>query len=137
MEIWTDGSIDPRSAIAQAAHILHDQLAMFVGEGLVVEQEEKVIEEPKSRLNENLFRRIDELDLSVRSANYLENADIKYIGELVQKSEAEMLRTKNFGRKSLSEIKDILGEMGLGLGMKLEGFPARAELEKLKDTVEA
>lgn len=136
MEIWTNGSIDPRSAVAQAAHILLDQLGIFVGEGLIVEKEEPVISEPKKKLNENLFRRIEEIELSVRSANCLENADIKYIGELVQKTEAEMLRTKNFGRKSLNEIKEILGEMGLSLGMKLEDFPARKELEQLKEQVD-
>ncbi|NLF24934.1 MAG: DNA-directed RNA polymerase subunit alpha, partial [Deltaproteobacteria bacterium] len=80
MEIWTDGTVDPRSAVAQAAHIMVDQLTMFVGEGLVVEEEAPKFEEPKRTLNENLFRRIDELELSVRSANCLENADIKYIG---------------------------------------------------------
>lgn len=137
MEIWTDGSVDPRSAVAEAAHILVDQLGMFVGEQLVVEREEPVSEEPKKKLNDNLFRRIDELELSVRSANCLENADIKYIGELVQKTEAEMLRTKNFGRKSLNEIKEILTEMGLGLGMKLDGFPARRDLDQLKEAPEA
>ncbi|MCB0351975.1 MAG: DNA-directed RNA polymerase subunit alpha [Bdellovibrionales bacterium] len=131
MEIWTDGSIDARSAVAQAAHILVDQLGLFVGEGFVVEEEEPKQEAPKRQLNENLFRRIEEIELSVRSANCLENADIKYIGELVQKTEAEMLRTKNFGRKSLNEIKEILSEMGLALGMKLEDFPAREELEKM------
>jgi DNA-directed RNA polymerase subunit alpha len=131
MEIWTDGSIDPRSAVAQGAHILVDQLGLFVGEGFIVEHEEPKEEEPKKKLNENLFRRIEEIELSVRSANCLENADIKYIGELVQKTEAEMLRTKNFGRKSLNEIKEILSEMGLSLGMKLEDFPAREELEKM------
>ena len=131
MEIWTDGSIDPRSAVAQAAHILVDQLNLFVGEGFIVEEQEPVEDEPKTKLNENLFRRIEEIELSVRSANCLENADIKYIGELVQRTEAEMLRTKNFGRKSLNEIKEILGEMGLALGMKLEDFPAREELEKM------
>jgi DNA-directed RNA polymerase subunit alpha len=136
VEIWTNGSIDPRSAIAQSAHILVDQLALFVGQDLIVEKEEPVIEEPKKRLNENLFKRIDELDLSVRSANCLENADIKYIGELVQKSEGEMLRTKNFGRKSLNEIKEILTEMGLSLGMRLEEFPARDELEKQRETAD-
>lgn len=133
MEIWTNGSIDPRSAVAQAAHILVDQLGLFVGENLVVEQVEVKSNEPKSRLNENLFRRIDEIELSVRSANCLENADIKYIGELVQKSEGEMLRTKNFGRKSLNEIKEILTEMGLGLGLKLDNFPSRKDLEALKE----
>ena len=133
VEIWTNGSIDPRSAVAQAAHILHDQLNVFVGDGIVIEEEVQRSEEPKKRFNENLFRRIDEIELSVRSANCLENADIKYIGELVQKTEAEMLRTKNFGRKSLNEIKEILGEMGLSLGMKLEEFPTRASLEQLKE----
>ncbi len=136
MEIWTNGSVDPRSAIAEAAHILVDQLGMFVGTDLVVEKEEPVKEEPKKKLNDNLFRRIDEIELSVRSANCLENADIKYIGELVQKTEAEMLRTKNFGRKSLNEIKEILSEMGLSLGMKLEGFPSRKELEQIKENPE-
>lgn len=131
MEIWTDGSIDARSAIAQAAHILVDQFSMFVGEGLVVEQDEPKIEEPRRQLNENLFRRIEEIELSVRSANCLENADIKYMGELVQRSEAEMLRTKNFGRKSLNEIKDILTQMGLTLGMRLEDFPSREVLDKM------
>jgi len=136
MEIWTDGSVDPRSAVAQAAHILLDQLGLFIGEGLIVEEEEPKEAEPKRRLNENLFRRIEEIELSVRSANCLENADIKYIGELVQKTEAEMLRTKNFGRKSLTEIKEILSEMGLGLGMKLEDFPGREELDRMKEPVE-
>jgi DNA-directed RNA polymerase subunit alpha len=133
MEIWSNGSIDPRSAVAQAAHIFVDQLGIFVGEDLIVEREEPKSEEPSKRWNENLFRRIDELELSVRSANCLENADIKYIGELVQKSEAEMLRTKNFGRKSLNEIKEILSEMGLSLGLKLEEFPARRELDQMKE----
>lgn len=131
MEIWTDGSIDSRSAVAQAAHILVDQLNLFVGDGLVVEEEPVIEEEPKKQLNENLFRRIEEIELSVRSANCLENADIKYIGELVQRSEAEMLRTKNFGRKSLNEIKEILSNMGLSLGMKLEEFPERAALDSM------
>jgi DNA-directed RNA polymerase subunit alpha len=132
IELWTNGSIDPRSAVAQAAHILVDQLGIFVGENLIVEEEQPKIEEPKSKLNENLFRRIEEIDLSVRSANCLENADIKYIGELVQKSEGEMLRTKNFGKKSLNEIKDILTKMGLSLGMVLEEFPSRKDLDQLK-----
>ena len=136
MENWTDGSIDPRTAVAQASHILHDQLSIFISEGMILEREEPKVEVPKKKINEHLFRRIDEIELSVRSANCLENADIKYIGELVQKSEAEMLRTKNFGRKSLNEIKEILGGMGLTLGMKLDGYPARLDLEKIKDTAE-
>lgn len=136
MEIWTDGSIDPRSAVAQAAHILVDQLGLFVGEDLIAEREEPKAEEPKSKFNESLFRRIDELELSVRSANCLENADIKYIGELVQKTEGEMLRTKNFGRKSLNEIKEILTGMGLKLGMEIGDFPSRKELDQMKEVVD-
>jgi DNA-directed RNA polymerase subunit alpha len=136
MEIWSNGSIDPRSAVAQAAHILVDQLALFVGQDLILEREEPKAEDKGARWDENLFRRIDELELSVRSANCLENADIKYIGELVQRSEAEMLRTKNFGRKSLNEIKEILGQMGLSLGLKLEEFPSRRDLDAMKDTTD-
>lgn len=134
IEIWTNGSIDPRSAVAQAAHILVDQLGVFVGENLIVEKEEPKIDEPRKKFNENLFRKIEEIELSVRSANCLENADIKYIGELVQKSEAEMLRTKNFGRKSLNEIKDLLVTMGLNLGMKIDEFPLRKELDSIRET---
>jgi DNA-directed RNA polymerase subunit alpha len=112
---------------------LVDQLGIFVGQDLIVEREEPKTEEPSKRWNDNLFRRIDELELSVRSANCLENADIKYIGELVQRTEAEMLRTKNFGRKSLNEIKEILNEMGLSLGLKLEEFPSRRDLDQMKE----
>ncbi len=136
MEIWTDGTIDARSAIAQAAHILREQLSIFVGENLIIEEEPVRLEEPKKRLNENLFRRIEEIELSVRSANCLENADIKYMGELVQRTEGEMLRTKNFGRKSLNEIKELLTEMGLSLGMRLEDFPSREELDQRREPVD-
>jgi DNA-directed RNA polymerase subunit alpha len=87
-------------------------------------------------LNENLFRSVDELEFSVRSQNCLQNADIKYIGELVQKSEQEMLRTKNFGHKSLNEIKEILREMGLELGMKIDHFPSREEIENRRRATE-
>ena len=134
LEVWTDGSISAEDAVSGAAYILRDQLSVFTGtEEVVTEEVEKKVEEIGPRLNENLFRRIDELELSVRSSNCLENADIKYIGELVQRTEAEMLRTKNFGRKSLNEIKEILTEMGLNLGMKLESFPPRHELDKLSE----
>src|SRR5690606_20569230 len=125
LESWTDGSIDPRTAVAQAAHILHDQLSLFVGEGLVLEREEPIAEIPQKKFSENRFRKIDEIELSVRSANCLDNADIKYIGELVQRSEADLLRFKNFGRKSLYEIKERLSEMGLSLGTKIDDFPDR------------
>jgi DNA-directed RNA polymerase subunit alpha len=84
-------------------------------------------------LNPNLFKSVDELELSVRSANCLQNANIRYIGELVQRTESEMLKTKNFGRKSLNEIKEVLASMGLELGMALEGFPERKEVERLRE----
>jgi len=133
LEVWTDGSIDAEEAVKSAAYILRDQLSVFTGAEEVPEVvvEEVVDEGPK--LNENLFRRIDELELSVRSSNCLENADIKYIGELVQRSEAEMLRTKNFGRKSLNEIKEILGEMEIYLGMKIDNYPTRADLDRMSE----
>jgi DNA-directed RNA polymerase subunit alpha len=102
-----------------------------------MEAEEPTREEPRNKLNDNLFRRIDELELSVRSANCLENADIKYIGELVQRTEGEMLRTKNFGRKSLNEIKEILTGMSLSLGIKIDSFPSRAELDQRREQPEA
>jgi DNA-directed RNA polymerase subunit alpha len=87
------------------------------------------LEEPEP-VNPNLFRSVDELELSVRSANCLQNANIRYIGELVQRTEGEMLKTKNFGRKSLNEIKEVLQSMGLSLGMRLENYPSRKELEQ-------
>ena len=133
LEVWTDGSISPEEAVRGAAYILRDQLSVFTGVEEIVEEVTHKEEEAAPKLNENLFRRIDELELSVRSSNCLENADIKYIGELVQRSEAEMLRTKNFGRKSLNEIKEILSEMGLNLGLKLDSFPPRHELDKLSE----
>jgi DNA-directed RNA polymerase subunit alpha len=133
MEIWTDGSVKPEDALAYAAKILKDQLTVFINfeEDVEIEDTEEIQSEPS--LNENLFRSVDELELSVRSANCLKNADIRYIGELVQKTEAEMLRTKNFGRKSLNEIKEILAEMGLTLGMRLDSFPGRDEIEARKE----
>lgn len=124
LEVWTDGSIVPEDAVAYAAKILKEQMTPFINfeeEPEPLEEEEEEVEE---KLNENLFRPVSELELSVRSANCLKNANISLIGELVQKTEAEMLKTKNFGRKSLNEIKSILEEMGLHLGMKLDSFPA-------------
>jgi DNA-directed RNA polymerase subunit alpha len=126
LEVWTDGSVTPQDAVAYAAKIIKEQLTVFVN---FDETEEPVVAEaPKeeAKLNENLFRSVDELELSVRSANCLQQANIKSIGDLVQRSEAEMLKTKNFGRKSLKEIKEILAEMGLSLGMKLENWPPKA-----------
>jgi len=124
LEVWTDGGVLPEDAVAYAAKILKEQLDVFINfEEIEEEEEEKEEkEEEKEQINENLFKSVDELELSVRSANCLKNAGILLIGELVQKTEAEMLKTKNFGRKSLNEIKEILAEMGLSLGMKVD-FP--------------
>ncbi len=134
LEVWTDGSLTPEEAVAYSAKILKDQLSIFI---TFDEQEEELeaAQEPEidEKLNENLFRSVDELELSVRSANCLKHANIKLIGDLVQKTEAEILATKNFGRKSLNEIKEILSEMGLSLGMKLESWPPK----KMEAPVEA
>lgn len=123
LELWTDSSVSPEDAVAFGAKILKEQLTVFIN--FEEEQEFQVREERPRELvfNENLLRSVDELDLSVRAENCLQAANIKHIGDLVQKSESEMLRTKNFGRKSLKEIKELLGEMGLSLGMTLEEWP--------------
>jgi DNA-directed RNA polymerase subunit alpha len=124
MEVWTDGSITPEDAVAYAAKIMKEQMSIFINfdEDLAPEPDRPREEDEKSRFNENLYRSVDELELSVRSANCLKNADINFIYQLVSKTETEMLKTKNFGRKSLNEIKEVLAEMGLSLGMKLDGF---------------
>jgi DNA-directed RNA polymerase subunit alpha len=125
LEAWTDGSVAPDDAVALAAKILKEQLTVFIN---FEEEEEFEVPEEKpaeNNVNENLLRSVDELDLSVRAENCLQAANIKYIGDLVQKTEAEMLKTKNFGRKSLKEIKELLAEMGLSLGMKLENWPPK------------
>lgn len=122
LEIWTDGSVRPDDALAFAAKILKEQLQTFINFEEVAEPVEEAVIEDGPKLNANLYRRVDELELSVRSANCLQNAEIKFIGELCQRSEMEMLKTKNFGRKSLNEIKEILTSMGLSLGMKVDGF---------------
>ncbi len=120
LEVWTDGTVKPDDAVAYSAKILKEQLTLFINFDEVAEPVQEEIEDKKPAFNENLLRKVDELELSVRSANCLQNANIKYIGELVMKSEGEMLKTKNFGRKSLNEIKEILTEMNLGLGMTLD-----------------
>jgi DNA-directed RNA polymerase subunit alpha len=130
-EVHTDGSIRPEDAMAYAAKILQDQVGIFVNFQEEPRQEKRE-DGPTIPLNDNLFRSVDELEFSVRSQNCLQNADIKYIGELVQKTEQEMLKTKNFGHKSLNEIKEILREMGLELGMKIDHFPSREEIESRK-----
>jgi DNA-directed RNA polymerase subunit alpha len=134
LEVWTDGSLNPEEAVAHAAKILKDQLFIFI----TFEEEEEAEmsysedEEEKETFNENLLRSVDELELSVRSANCLKHANIKLIGDLVQKTEAEILATKNFGRKSLNEIKEILSEMGLSLGMKLDNWPPKKSEEEME-----
>ena len=129
LEVWTDGSIAPGDALAYGAKILKDQLGIFINFEEPAEFAVPSKEEPEP-LNPNLFRSVDELELSVRSANCLQNANIRFLGELVQRTEAEMLKTKNFGRKSLNEIKEVLASMSLSLGANLDNFPSRKELEQ-------
>ena len=120
LEVWTDGSVNPEDAIAYSAKILKQQLDVFINFEEVEEEVQPIKEDEKGDINKVLLRSVEDLELSVRSANCLKNAGINTIGELVQKTEAEMLKTKNFGRKSLSEIKDILGEYNLTFGMNLD-----------------
>lgn len=122
LDVTTNGSVTPDDAVALAARILQDQLQMFINfeEPTTVSEEERKEDLP---FNKNLLRKVDELELSVRSANCLKNDNIIYIGDLVQKTEADMLRTPNFGRKSLNEIKEVLGQMGLNLGMEIQTWP--------------
>ena len=129
LEVWTDGSVTPEDAVAYAAKIFKDQMSIFINFDEEAEPvpSEKSNDDGSSAFNDNLFRSVEELELSVRSANCLKNAEINKIYQLVQKTESEMLKTKNFGRKSLNEIKEVLTEMGLSLGLKLEGFQTPAE----------
>lgn len=132
MEVETDGSVSAEDALGIASKILKEQVSIFINFPEDIEPELPEPAESGDKLNDNLLRTVEELELSVRSANCLSNANINIVGDLVQRTESEMLKTKNFGRKSLKEIKEILGEMGLSLGMKLEqwppkgGIPARA-----------
>ena len=122
LNVETDGTVTPEDAVALAARILTDQLQLFINfEEPAKETSEEVSEEPT--LNANLLRKVDELELSVRSANCLKNDNIVYIGDLVQKTEGDMLRTPNFGRKSLNEIREVLGHMNLHLGMQIDEWP--------------
>jgi len=132
LEVWTDGTVAPVDAVAYGAKILKEQLTIFINFEEPVESAAPAAEEA-TPLNPNLFKSVDELELSVRSANCLQNANIRYIGELVQKTESDMLKTKNFGRKSLNEIKEVLASMGLDLGMTLENFPERKDLERMRE----
>jgi DNA-directed RNA polymerase subunit alpha len=134
MEVWTDGSVKPKQAVTQAASILKNHIALFS-----LDEEEAMMEEVNLErgenedpvvLNDNLFKSVDELELSVRAANCLKNADIRRIADLVQRTEQEMLRGKNFGRKSLNEIKEILGSMGLHFNMKIDPSILQEEMTK-------
>jgi DNA-directed RNA polymerase subunit alpha len=139
LEVWTDGSVTPEDAVAYAAKILKEQVAIFINfdEKLEPETEQQVDKIHKPKYNENLYRNVEELELSVRSANCLKNANIIKLYQLVNKTEAEMLKTKNFGRKSLNEIKEVLTEMGLSLGMKLEGFkPPEEDIEERESSIQ-
>ncbi len=135
IEISTDGSIRPEDALAYAAKILKEQMQVFINfdEDVVIPRPRALETGEKPQLNESLFRSIEDLELSVRSANCLRNAEICHIGELVQKTEAEMLKTKNFGRKSLNEIKQLLAEMDLSLGMKLDNWAPPADEPQSKE----
>ncbi len=125
LEIWTDGTISPRDALSNAAGILREHLDIFINPEERSDAKPAVGSEDLSdEVNKNLYRSVNELELSVRAANCLKNANIKTIADLVQKTEAEMLKTKNFGKKSLNEIKEILTEMGLSLGMKVDALPS-------------
>jgi DNA-directed RNA polymerase subunit alpha len=132
LEIWTDGSISPREGLTYASRVLRDQMSIFAG--VEEEAEAPVVgdsDEVRPVFNEYLYRPVEGLPISVRAFNGLQNADIKYIGELVQRTEQDMLKIKNFGRKSLNEIKEVLTDMGLSLGMRLENLPSRSELDRM------
>jgi len=132
IEIWTDGSIGPREALTCGARVLRDQVAIFAGVEEEVEAPPAGVQAaPQAAVNEYLYRPVEGLPISVRAFNGLQNADIKYIGELVQRTEQDMLKIKNFGRKSLNEIKEVLADMELSLGMRLESLPQRSELDRM------
>jgi DNA-directed RNA polymerase subunit alpha len=134
MQVETNGAVEPDKAVAIAARILQDQLQRFINfEEPRAETREVSTLEPQ--FNRNLLRKVDELELSVRSANCLKNDNIVYIGDLIQKTEAEMLRTPNFGRKSLNEIKEVLAQMGLHLGMEVPDWPPE-NIEELAKRLE-
>ncbi|THB80361.1 MAG: DNA-directed RNA polymerase subunit alpha [Desulfobacteraceae bacterium] len=133
LEIWTDGSVAPEDSVAYGAKILKEQMAPFINfdEDMEPDQSDDHKDDGDREFNENIYRSVDELELSVRSSNCLKNARIHTIYQLVQKTDSEMLKTKNFGRKSLNEIKEVLSSMGLSLGMDLEGFePPEEEINQ-------
>ena len=135
LDVWTNGSITPRDAVSLASKLIQDHLKILISLDDPVEQiPELSVEQPKLTSNENLEKSVEELELSVRSYNCLKNAEIRTISELVQKTEAEMLKTKNFGRKSLNEIKEILTNMGLSLGMRLDQTVPQSETKPQSET---
>jgi DNA-directed RNA polymerase subunit alpha len=129
LDVWTNGALRPQDAVALASKLIKDHLTIFINFEETHEAQEKEIDKEREKLNENLNRSVEELELSVRSYNCLKNAEIRTIRDLVQRTEAEMLKTKNFGRKSLNEIKEILAEMGLSLGMKVDEPAQQLALE--------
>jgi DNA-directed RNA polymerase subunit alpha len=138
MEVWTDGSVTPEDAVAYSAKILKDQLSVFINFDEHSSDEEKSYQPSSGEENPNLYKNIDELELSVRATNCLKSANIRLVGELVQKTENEMLKTKNFGRKSLEEIRRVLENMGLEFGMHVDSFDEKyQEWLKRKDSDEA
>jgi len=128
VDVWTNGSVTPRDAVSLSAKLIRDHLNIFINlEDVADLQLDASVDQPRAALNENLDKSVEELELSVRSYNCLKNANIRTIRELVQKTEGEMLKTKNFGRKSLNEIKEILSGMGLSLGMRLDQPAAQSQ----------
>jgi len=137
LEVWTDGSVTPEDAIAYSAKIIKDQISVFISFDEQVSDESALGSSDTGEFNENLFKSIDDLELSVRATNCLRGANIATVGELVQRSENEMLKTKNFGKKSLDEIKNVLIQMGLDFGMKVDNFDKKYQEWKRKQHHEA
>ncbi len=137
LEVWTDGSVSPEDALAYSAKILKDQLSVFINFDERISGEAQGSSSGASDLNENLFKSIDELELSVRATNCLKSANISLVGEIVQRHESDMLKTKNFGKKSLDEIRRVLGEMNLDFGMKVDNFDKKYQEWKRKQQNEA
>ncbi len=137
LEVWTDGSVTPEDAIAYSAKIIKDQISVFINFDDKVSDESGFSSGDIGEVNENLFKRIDDLELTVRASNCLRSANITYVGDLVQRSENEMLKTKNFGRKSLDEIKNVLLGMGLDFGMKIDNYDKKLQEWKRKQHHEA
>lgn len=137
LEVWTDGSVTPEDAIAYSAKIIKDQISVFINFDERVSGDSHSGSSDNGELNEHLFKNIDDLELSVRATNCLRSANISLVGELVQRSEAEMLKTKNFGRKSLDEIKSVLLDMGLDFGMRVDNFEKKYQEWKRKQQNEA